>query len=347
MPEKPVPTNDGYNEFLDELKERIRTAQVKAALAVNRELVLLYWQIGRDILNGQQSKGWGAKVLERLAADIKKVFPHLKGFSRRNLHYMRAFAEAWPNEQFVQASPAQITWYHNCTLLDKLKDPTEREWYINETVKFGWSRDILVHQIERKLYQRQGQADTNFQRTLPPLQSDLARQLLKDPYNFDFLDIGQKAQERELERSLVTHIREFLLELGAGFAFVGNQYHIQVGNQDFYIDLLFYHLKLRCYVVIDLKVAKFEPEFVGKMNFYLSAVDDLLRHPDDQPSVGIILCKDKNTAVAEYALRDFNKPIGVSMYELTEILPDELKSSLPTIEELEAELSNTQEENDD
>ena len=337
---------EGYADFLDDLKKRIEQAQVRAALAVNRELVLLYWQIGRDILNGQQSRGWGAKVLDRLAADIKKTFPHLKGFSRRNLHYMRAIAQAWPDEQFVQQLAAQIPWFHNCILLDKVKNPTEREWYIKQTVQNGWSRDILVHQIESKLYQRQGQADTNFQRTLPSPQSDLARQILKDPYNFDFLGLGEKAQERELEQALVNNIRGFLLELGSGFAFMGNQYHIVVDDQDFYIDLLFYNVKLRCYVVVDLKVADFQPEFVGKINFYLSAVDDLLRHPDDQPSVGIIMCKTKKKSIAEYALRDYSKPIGVSVYSLTEMLPDQIKANFPTIEELEAELNTTQEETD-
>jgi predicted nuclease of restriction endonuclease-like (RecB) superfamily len=326
---------EGYDDFLRDLKERIRNAQVRAVLAVNRELVLLYWQIGRDILTRQQQQGWGAKVIERLSADLRSSFPEMKGFSRTNLLYMRAFAEAYPNEQIVQQAAGQIPWFHNCTLLDKVKNPTERLWYIQQTIEYGWSRNILVHQIESGLYRRQGKATTNFDRTLPQPQSELAQQLLKDPYNFDFLSLGKDALERDLERALIDHIRNFLLELGVGFAFVGSQYHLEVGGQDFYLDLLFYHLRLRCYVVVDLKMSDFQPEFSGKMNFYLSATDDLLRHPDDQPSIGIILCKSKNQAIAEYALRDLNKPIGVSAYQLQSALPEQLKSSLPTIAELE------------
>ena len=332
---------EGYLELLNELKEQIRSAQLRAGLAVNRELVLLYWQLGREILARQHRRGWGAKVIDRLANDLRRAFPEMKGFSVRNLRYARAFAEAWPDEQIVQQLVAQIPWGHNVRLLDYLKDPAEREWYIRQTIQHGWSRDILVHQIEGQLYRRQGQADTNFSLTLPPPQSDLARQVLKDPYNFDFLSLGQPAQERDLEKALVTHIREFLLELGAGFAFVGSQYPLEVDGRDFYIDLLFYHLKLRRYVVIDLKVGDFEPDFVGKMNFYLSAVDDLLRHEDDQSSIGIILCKTKSKTVAEYALRNSSTPIGVAIYNLTAALPDQVKGNLPTIEELEAELTTT------
>lgn len=328
----------GYDEFLRGLKERIRNAQLHAALAVNRELVLLYWQIGRDILVRQQERGWGAKVVDRLAADLRRAFPEIQGFSSRNLKYMRAFAEAWPDDTFVQQVVAQIPWGHNVRILDYVKDSSEREWYMRQTIQHGWSRNILVHQIESGLYRRQGKALTNFDRTLPAPQSELAQQILKDPYSFDFLTLGPDAQERDLERGLLSHIRDFLLELGVGFAFVGSQYHLEVGGQDYYLDLLFYHLRLRCCVVIDLKISEFQPEFAGKMNFYLSAVDDLLRHPTDQPSVGIILCKTKNKIVVEYALRDTNKPIGVSAYQLTESLPKQLQGSLPTIEELEAEL---------
>jgi len=326
---------EGYDDFLRDLKQRIRTAQVRAVLAVNRSLVLLYWQIGRDILTRQQQQGWGAKVIERLSADLRSSFPEMKGFSPRNLKYMRAFAEAYLEESFVQQVVAQIPWGHNVRILDLIKDPTERLWYAQQTIQYGWSRNILVHQIESGLYRRQGKATTNFDRTLPQPQSELAQQLLKDPYNFDFLSLGKDALERDLERALIDHIRDFLLELGVGFAFVGSQYHLEVGGQDFYVDLLFYHLRLRCYVVVDLKMSDFQPEFLGKMNFYLSAADDLLRHPDDQPSIGIILCKSKNQAIAEYALRDLNKPIGVSAYQLQSALPEQLKSSLPTIEELE------------
>lgn len=327
-----------YNSFLQTLKERIQSAQGRAALAVNRELVVLYWQIGHDILVEQQQRGWGAKVIDQLAADLRQAFPGTKGFSPRNLKYMRAFAEAWPDQEFVQESLAQISWYHNITLLEKLETAEERAWYAARAVENGWSRNVLVHQIESGLHRRQGQAVTNFARTLPAPQSELAQQLLKDPYTFDFLTLSEDALERDLERGLLEHIRKFLLELGVGFAFVGSQHHLEVGDQDFYLDLLFYHLRLRCFVVIELKISEFQPEFAGKMNFYLSAVDDLLRHTDDQPSIGIILCKTKNKVIVEYALRDANKPMGVSTYQLTESLPKQLKGNLPTVEELEAEL---------
>ncbi|MBE9015830.1 DUF1016 domain-containing protein [Chroococcidiopsis sp. CCALA 051] len=332
------PIAAGYNDFLHDLKERIRSAQVRAILAVNSELVLLYWQIGREILTRQQQQGWGAKVVTQLAKDLQQEFPQMKGFSRTNLLYMRAFAEAYPDEQFVQQLAGQIPWFHNCTILDKVKDSTERLWYIQQTIEHGWSRNVLVHQISTGLYHRQGKAVTNFERTLPKPQSELVQQIVKDPYNFDFLSLGESAQERDLEKALVERIRDFLLELGVGFAFVGSQYHLEVGGQDFYLDLLFYHLRLRCFVVVDLKIVDFQPEFSGKMNFYLSAVDDLLRHSDDQPSIGIILCRSKNRVIAEYALRDLNKPIGVSTYQLHNALPEKIKGSLPTIEELEAQL---------
>lgn len=331
---------EGYDNFLHDLKERIRRAQVQVVLTVNRELVLLYWQIGRDILTRQQQQGWGAKVIDRLAADLRSSFPEMKGFSRTNLLYMRAFAEAYPSEQIVQQVVGQIPWGHNVRILDLLKDPAERLWYIQQTIQHGWSRNVLVHQISSGLYHRQGKATTNFDRTLPKPQSELAQELLKDPYTFDFLSLGEDAKERDLERALIDHIRDFLLELGVGFAFVGSQYHIEVGGQDFYLDLVFYHLRLRCFVVIDLKTSDFQPEFSGKMNFYLSAVDELVRHSDDQPSIGIILCKSKNQVIAEYALRDMNKPIGVSAYQLQNALPEQIKGSLPTIEELEAELDS-------
>jgi len=328
----------GYQVLLSALEERIRAAQVRAALSVNRELITLYWQVGRDILARQREHGWGAQVIDRLAADLRHTFPTMTGFSRRNLHYMRAFAEAYPDEHFVQQVVAQIPWGHNVRLLDAVKDAEERAWYARQTIQYGWSRDVLRHQVESGLHRRQGQAVTNFHGTLPAPQSDLAQQILKDPYNFAFLDLEAEAQERDLERGLTKHIREFLLELGVGFAFVGSQYHLEVGGQDYYIDLLFYHLKLRAFVAIDLKMADFQPEFAGKMNFYLSAVDDLLRHPHDQPSIGMILCKSKNRIVAEYALRDVSKPIGIAAYRLTEALPSDLRGTLPTVEELEATL---------
>ncbi|MDX2272718.1 MAG: PDDEXK nuclease domain-containing protein [Cyanobacteriota bacterium] len=329
----------GYEELLRDLKDRIRTAQVRAALAVNRELVLLSWQIGREILRRQGQEGWGSKVIDRLGQDLKREFPDITGFSPRNIKYMRAFAEAWPDELIVQQVVAQIPWGHNVRLLDKLTDPMERLWYAQSVVENGWSRAILEYQIESKLYQRQGSSTTNFERTLPKPQSDLAQQLIKDPYTFDFLSLGKEAQERDLENALVTHIRDFLLELGVGFAFVGNQYHLTVGGDDFYIDLLFYHLKLRCYVVIDLKMTEFKPEYSGKMSFYVSAVDDLLRDPVDKPTIGIILCKSKNKAAAEYALRDVNKPISISTHQIRESLPESMQGILPTIKQLEIELA--------
>jgi predicted nuclease of restriction endonuclease-like (RecB) superfamily len=302
-------------------------------------MVLLYWDIGRSILEQQAELGWGAKVIDRLATDLRSAFPHMKGFSPRNLKYMRAFADAWPDRAFVQQLAAQMPWFHNCLLLDSLDDAPTREWYIHRTLEHGWSRNVLALQIETALHQRQGKAVTNFDRTLPPPQSDLAQQTLKDPYLLDFLTLSDEAAERELESSLVEHIRRFLLELGVGFAFVGSQYHLEVEEEDFYIDLLFYHLRLRCFVVIDLKMEAFKPEFAGKMNFYLSAVDDQLRHPDDKPSIGIILCKRRKKLIAEYALRNSISPIGVSEYKLTRAVPAEIRASLPSIKELERELA--------
>jgi predicted nuclease of restriction endonuclease-like (RecB) superfamily len=331
------PTKD-YELFLKDLKQRIQAAQLRASLSVNRELVLLYWSIGKGILERQQHQGWGTKVIDRLATDLRKAFPEINGFSPRNLKYMRAFAEAWADEGIVQQLVAQIPWGHIVRILDYVKVPAEREWYIRQTIENGWSRNVLVHHIETSLYRRQGKALTNFTRTLPAPQSELAQQIVKDPYNFDFLTLGQKAKERELERGLIEHLRNFLLELGVGFAFVGSQYPLDVGGEQFRIDLLFYHLRLRCYVVIELKMEDFQPEFSGKMNFYLSAIDDLLRHSTDQASIGIILCKSKNQTVAEYALRDLHKPVGVSQYTLTESLPKQFQGSLPSAEELQTEL---------
>ncbi|WP_265581075.1 PDDEXK nuclease domain-containing protein [Methanofollis aquaemaris] len=327
-----------YPVFLAGLKVRIREAQTRAVLSANRELILLYWHIGKEIVQRQEREGWGAKVIDRLSADLKREFPDMKGFSSRNLKYMRSFARAYPDEEFVQEVLAQITWYHTVTLLDKVKDPVQREWYIRRTIANGWSRNVLVHQIERGLIRREGRAVTNFSETLPAEQSDLALQTMKDPYIFDFLRMGETVRERELERGLIDHLREFLLELGVGFAFVGSQYRLAVGGQDFYLDLLFYHLRLRSYVVIDLKVGEFIPEYAGKMNFYLSAVDDLLAHSSDNPSIGIVLCKAKNRVIAEYALRDMARPIGVAGYVLTSSLPEELAGRLPTVDELEEEL---------
>lgn len=329
-----------YEAFLTDLKHRIRTAQVKAAIAVNHELILLYWQIGMDILTRQQQEGWGAKVVERLAKDLKREFPDIKGFSSRNLKYMRAFAETYPDAQFVQQAAAQIPWFHHCVLMDRVKEAQARLWYIQQTAENGWSRAVLEMQIESNLYQRQGGAVTNFARTLPPPQSDLAQQLLKDPYNFDFLTLGNAVQERDLERGLLAHIRDFLLEMGAGFSFVGSQYPLTIDGQEFRLDLLFYHLKLRCYVVIDLKTTEFQPEFSGKMNFYVAAVNATLRHPDDQPTIGIILCKSKRKMIAELSLQGMTQPIGISTHRIgTDVpIPEQLKGILPTVAQLEMEL---------
>jgi predicted nuclease of restriction endonuclease-like (RecB) superfamily len=328
-----------YLPFLDELKNSIRQAQIKAGLSVNRELVLLYWQIGKGILNQQATQGWGSNVIGQLAEDLKKSFPEMKGFSPRNLKYMRAFADAYPDLAFVQAAPAQITWYHNCTLLDKVKDPSERQFYTEQTIVNGWSRDVLVHQIESGLHTRQGGAITNFANTLPKPQSELAQQILKDPYNLEFLTLAPEALERDLERSLLEKLKDFLLELGTGFSFVGSQYHLEVGGQDYFLDLLFYHLKMRCFVIVDLKITDFKPEYAGKMGFYLAVADDQLRHETDQPSVGLILCKTRNSVVAEYTLRNSANPMGVSEYKVAQALPASLKASLPTIETLERELA--------
>ncbi len=334
----------GYEGFLRDLKQRIQAAQIKAAVAVNSELVLLYSCIGRDILARQAEQGWGAKVINRLSADLQREFPEMKGFSPRNLVYMQTLAGAY-SEAFTQQAVARIPWGHNCTILDKVTGPAEREWYVRAVMEYGWSRNVLAHQIETKLRERQGKAITNFERTLPAPQSNLAQQVLKDPFNFDFLTLHKDARERELQDGLVNHVRQFLLELGKGFAFVGSPYRLTVGGDEFEIDLLFYHLHLRCYVVIDLKIGKFSPEDAGQMNFYLSAADDLLRHGDDAPSIGLILCKSKNEVVAEYALRDVNKPIGIATHLTREIeasLPQEFQYSLPTVEEIEAELATNE-----
>jgi predicted nuclease of restriction endonuclease-like (RecB) superfamily len=328
-----------YHSLLTSLKQRIRNAQVHAALAVNRELVLLYWSIGRDILARQESEGWGAGVIEKLAHDLRSEFPDMSGLSTRNLKYMRAFAASWPDRLFVQQLAAQIPWFHNCTLLDKIKSPEARRWYVQQTIDNGWSRNVLVMQIERNLYRRQGRAVTNFRRALPPPHSDLAQQLLRDPYNFDFLSFSGKVREREVEQALIDHIQRFLLELGVGFAFVGRQYPLQISNQEFRIDLLFYHLQLRSYVVIEIKTGPFKPEYAGKMNFYLAAVDSLLKHRHDKPTIGLILCKSKDRVIAEYALRDVRKPMGVSAYRMSENLPATYKRSLPPADQLSASLS--------
>lgn len=338
QPASLTPTPDGYTDWLRDLKTRIHSAQQRAALAVNRELVLLYWQIGRDILARQASQGWGAKVIERLAHDLRTAFPEMKGFSRANLMYMRAFAEAWPDAEIVQQAVGQLPWGHNLVLLSKLKNSAERQWYAAKTIEHNWSRHVLTMQIETRLLERNGAAVTNFEASLPRPQSDLARESLKDPYRFDFLGLTDDAQERDVEQALVKHVTDFLLELGAGFAFVGRQVLLDVGGDEFFIDLLFYHLKLRCYVVIELKGGKFKPEHLGQLGFYLTAMDRQVKSEHDNPTIGLLLCKSKNKIVAEYALGDKTQPMGIAEYKLLESLPAELQNSLPSIEQIENEL---------
>lgn len=329
-----------YAAVLKELKIKIRQAQQKAVFSVNRELILLYWDIGVTILEQQRKQGWGAKVIDRLSQDLRKSFPDMKGVSTRNLKYMRKFAAAHRDISIVQQLAAQIPWFHNCALLDKVSDEKERIWYIGQTIKNGWSRNVLMHQIESRLYERQKKTKkvTNFRRTLVPPQSDLAQDTIKDPYVFDFLTIAQNARELKLQNELVRHIAKFLLELGAGFAFVGSNYHLEVSGKDFYIDLLFYHLKLRCYVAIELKTGDFKPEYAGQINFYLSALDSQIKSKDDKPTIGILLCKSRDKVIAEYALRNMTKPIGVSEYKLSRIIPEKLRRVLPSTKEIESEL---------
>ncbi len=324
-----------YPAFFTDLKNRIRLAQQKAVISINRELILLYWKIGKDILTNQEKLGWGSKVIDQLSQDLRREFPDMKGFSIRNLKYMQAFAAAYPDEEFVQEVLAQLTWYHNITLLQYVKEREIRDFYIRKSIQHGWSRNILIHQIESRLHLRDGAATTNFALTLPPVHSDLAHQTLKDPYLFDFLTLSEEAQEKDLEDALISHIQQFLLELGVGFAYLGRQYPLTVGDQDFYLDLLFYHTKLHCYIVIELKAHEFKPEYAGKLNFYLSAVDDLIRQKEDNPTIGILLCRKKNKAIAEYALRDIQKPMGVSEYQLTRALSEDMKRNLPSVEEIE------------
>jgi predicted nuclease of restriction endonuclease-like (RecB) superfamily len=363
-----------YGELFTQIKTRIRRAQVKATLSANAEMILMYWDIGRMIHNRQQHEGWGAKVIPQLSQDIRNELPEIKGFSERNLKRMIAFYREYSSlstdvpqaaaqlpsggnehtekvpQPVAQLTPhnlsgnlqqlvAKIPWGHHILLIEKIKDLSARLWYMHQTIEQGWSRNVLGLMIESKAFERQGAAVTNFEKHLPDPQSDLARQTLKDPYIFDFLTLTEPFQERELETELIKHLEKFLLELGRGFAFVGRQYHIEVGDKDFYIDLLFYHLELRCFVVIELKKGTFKPEYAGKTNFYCSVVDDRLKHENDQPTIGLILCQEKDRVLAEYSLRDIQKPIGVSEYELTSILPETLKSSLPTVEEIEAELN--------
>ncbi len=333
---------DCYLNLLDSVAGHVSTGHRKAVTAANSELLLSYWFIGREILDRQGLEGWGAKVIDRLSADLKKRFPGATGYSPRNLKYMRAFAAAWPDPAFVQGPLAQLPWYHQIALMEKLNDQATREWYAAAAVDQGWSRDVLAFQIEGRLHERSGRAVTNFTATLPPDQSDLAQQATKDPYLFDFLATTEPSNERDLERGLIDHAEKFLLELGQGFAFVGRQVTLEIGGQEFFCDLLFYHFRLRRFVVIELKAVPFDPSFLGQLGMYMAAVDDLLGHPDDEPAIGLLLCKSKNDVVAEYALRAMKGSIGVAEWTtaLTNSIPAELSSSLPTVAELEAELSD-------
>jgi predicted nuclease of restriction endonuclease-like (RecB) superfamily len=333
-----VKSND-YARFFADLKEKVLTSQRQAVVQVNRQLIMLYHHIGTEIIRLQKEKGWGSKVVDQLSRDLKSTFPDMKGFSPRNLKYMRQFAHEYPDIKFVQQVAAQLPWFHLVTILSSEKEPTIRQFYIQKSLECGWSRNILSLQIETKLHEREGSAVTNFTDKLLSPFSDLAEQSLKDPYMFDFLTLHDKAQEREIERALVKNIRKFLLELGGDFAFLGNQYHLLVGKEDFYVDMLFYNIKLRCFVAIELKAGEFKPEYAGKISFYLAAIDDLLRHPTDNPTIGLILCKHKNNVTAEYALKNINAPIGLAEYKLERAIPDDLKTALPSVEEIEAELN--------
>jgi predicted nuclease of restriction endonuclease-like (RecB) superfamily len=347
--------DNAYKDWLVELKQKVRAAQLKAAVAVNTELIMLYWDLGKMIVEKQTA--WGSKFLPQLSKDLKSEFTNMQGFSETNLKYCRLLyqytvkspqaeddfsSKIRPQAEDELLLPIfkQIPWGHIKLIINKIKHPKEALFYAQSTISNGWSRNILGLQIEANLYQRQGKAINNFKNTLPESTSDLAHQLLKDPYQFDFLALTENYKERELENALVENITKFLLELGSGFAYVGKQVPLQVGDQEFFIDLLFYHLKLRAYVVIELKVTDFQPEYAGKLSFYLSAANDILKHPQDNPTIGMMICKNKNNIVAEYALANINHPIGVSEYELTKLFPEEYKSSLPSIEEIENELKD-------
>lgn len=326
-------TND-YLNTIESVKQEIKAAQYRATLNVNRELIVLYYHIGR-IINAH--KTWGNRFIDSLAVDIRLEFPNATGYSVRNLKYMAKFAAVYPDEEFVQTVSAQIPWSHNTLILDKVHSPEQREWYIRKTAENGWSHSVLTHQIESRLYERQMLSNkvSNFGNRLPSPQSELAMQTMKDPYIFDFIPFREDMLERDVENALVKDVTKLLLELGTGFAFLGNQYHINVGGEDFYIDLLFYNLNLRAYVVIELKTGDFKPEYAGKLNFYLSAIDGILKKEQDNPSIGLLLCKSKNDLIAEYALRDMTKPIGVSEYRVTDRLPKELMEQLPSVEDLQ------------
>jgi len=334
-----IPASE-YSHFLGEIQSDIRSARLRSFSSLNQHLLELYWRIGRSIAQRQEAQGWGDAVIHRLSIDLRRLFPDQSGFSKTNLFRMRQFFKAYRHVGIIPNALGIIPWSHHLLLLDKSETLDERTWYAEQILAQGWSHRVLAHQIESRLYQRQGTSikDHNFERTLPPAQSDLAKEILKDPYHFDFLGIGPDMRERDLERALIHHVQEFLLELGTGFAFIGRQYAIDVAGTDYFIDLLFFHLRLRSLIAIDLKLEAFRPEHAGKMNFYLSALDDRLRHEHDSPSIGILLCKEKDRTTVEYALRDTAKPIGVSAYRLTTRLPKELKGILPDLEQFERTL---------
>ncbi len=323
-----------YSELLEELKNTMRHARLQAVVTVNVHMIKMYWDIGKSILARQKNEGWGAKVIDNLSKDLRSEFPDMKGISTRNLKYMRKFAAEYQDFVIVQRSVAQLSWGHNIVLMDKMKDHDLRIWYAQKVVEHGWTRDVMVHQIEAQAHKIFGALPNNFPAILPLEQSEAVMRLLKDEHVFDFIAQNDTKLERELEDDLVQNMTKFLLELGRGFAFVGRQYHLEVGGQDFYIDLLFYHFKLKCFVVLELKIDEFKPEYAGKLNFYLSVVDDLVKQTEDKPTIGLLLCKTKNDTVVEYALRDVHKPMGIASYQLTKQIPDELKDSLPTLQEL-------------
>lgn len=334
-----LPVSDDYMRWLSSLKSEIQGARARAALAVNQELVRLYHRLGTEILDRQRRQAWGAKIIERLATDLREAFPDMRGLSASNLKYMRFFAEMCPDRQIGQQAADQLPWFHIVTLLTKMPDATEREWYALRAAEQGWSRATLEAHIKSRLHLRQGAAVTNFEQRLPEVHARLAAEVLKDPYHFDFLGLGDEAHEHDIEGALVRHITHFLLELGAGFAFVGRQHRIEVEGDEFFIDLLFYHTRLKCYVVVELKAGEFKPAHAGQLNFYLAAVDRQVKAPDDQPTIGLLLCKTKKRLVAEYALSGISKPMGVAEYQLLRALPEPLDTKLPTIEELEEGLS--------
>lgn len=332
--------SDSYLDFIEEVKKEIQKQRISVVLNANSSMICLYWNIGRAILQKQKEEGWGTKVIDRMAKDLKEAFPDMSGFSPRNIKYMRKFTECWPDFEIVQQLVAQIPWRTNRMLLDKLDTKDERIWYAHKTIENGWSSNVLELQIQSGLMERTGKSVNNFPIALPPADSDMADQIFKDPYLFDFLGTDMPRREVEIERQLTEHIQNFLLELGQGFAFVGRQVHLEVGGDDFYIDLLFYHLKLRCYVVIELKACDFEPGFISQLNMYQNAVNDILRHSEDKPTIGLLLVKGKNQTVVEYSLAGYQNPIGVAEWknQMVQALPEELRSSLPSIEEIEKEL---------